>query len=498
MSSSTQMEHLIKPREIAAPPIPLPPPLPKVAAFEPKTLPDDVRDFVMDVAQRQQCPPDFCAVSALACLGALVGRKASLAPKQEDTQWIEYPNMWAALIGGPSAMKSPSLREMRFALGDIETELREQHGENVLEQKAEARLRKLEQAELEKTAKALLKKGDRATAMDMLKASEDAANAEPHLPRLVVNDATVEALGERLNENPNGLLLMRDELSGWLAKMNQEEFASDRAFYLEAFNGKDDYTYDRIGRGTIRIENCMLSIVGGIQPSKIAPIVRGAAKGATDDGLIQRFQLAVWPDPVKNWKWHDRPVNADAKERYANLFQRLYNWEPASEHDRTHTWHFSSQAQSLFITWMEEIQGEARSGQLAPVMESHLMKMPKTVAGLALLFAIINGDQNQVSKYSTAMALDWADYLRTHANRLYSASASAEIQAAHTILKKQVELTGSFTARDVYRRCWGGVDATVTPEALEILVDHRYLVANDVSTGGRPKILYSWRGNFRG
>jgi hypothetical protein len=51
----------------------------------------------------------------------------------------------------------------------------------------------------------------------------------------VVNDSSVEKLGEILNENPNGLLLVRDELAGFLAKIESEEFQSDRAFYLEAY-----------------------------------------------------------------------------------------------------------------------------------------------------------------------------------------------------------------------------------------------------------------------
>jgi hypothetical protein len=54
-----------------------------------------------------------------------------------------------------------------------------------------------------------------------------------HSCRLVVNDSSVEKLGELLNENPNGLTLVRDELSGWLGKLSKEEFQSERAFYLE-------------------------------------------------------------------------------------------------------------------------------------------------------------------------------------------------------------------------------------------------------------------------
>jgi hypothetical protein len=40
-----------------------------------------------------------------------------------------------------------------------------------------------------------------------------------------------------MNENPRGLLLIRDELPGFLARMESEEFQSERAFYLEAYNG---------------------------------------------------------------------------------------------------------------------------------------------------------------------------------------------------------------------------------------------------------------------
>jgi len=41
----------------------------------------------------------------------------------------------------------------------------------------------------------------------------------PRERRYVVNDTTVEKLGELLNQNPNGLLLFRDELSGFLRLM---------------------------------------------------------------------------------------------------------------------------------------------------------------------------------------------------------------------------------------------------------------------------------------
>src|SRR4029453_7681695 len=76
----------------------------------------------------------------------------------------------------------------------------------------------------------------------------------PVQTRYIVNDPTVEKLGELLNENPNGLLLFRDELTGWLRMLDRDGHESDRSFYLEAWNGTNSYTYDRIGRGTLPIK----------------------------------------------------------------------------------------------------------------------------------------------------------------------------------------------------------------------------------------------------
>ncbi len=90
--------------------------------------------------------------------------------------------------------------------------------------------------------------------------------------------------------------MVRDELSCFLANLERREYQTDRAFYLTAFNGDDQFTYDRIGRGTIFIPHVTLSIIGSIQPSRIIPIIQAMHYGTNNDGLLQRFQMLVWPD----------------------------------------------------------------------------------------------------------------------------------------------------------------------------------------------------------
>ncbi len=85
---------------------------------------------------------------------------------------------------------------------------------------------------------------------------------EPQRRRYLTNDATVEKIGELLAANPRGLLIFRDELTGWLSSLDREGREGTRAFFLEAWNGTGRFTYDRIKRGTIDIEAACLSMLG--------------------------------------------------------------------------------------------------------------------------------------------------------------------------------------------------------------------------------------------
>ena len=99
---------------------------------------------------------------------------------------------------------------------------------------------------------------------------------------------------------------------------------ADRAFYLEAWNGHGRFKYDRISRGTIDIEAACISILGGIQPGPLGHYLRSALQGGEgDDGLIQRFQLLVWPDISKEWVNVDRWPDSDARKKAYEVFSRL-------------------------------------------------------------------------------------------------------------------------------------------------------------------------------
>jgi hypothetical protein len=129
--------------------------------------------------------------------------------------------------------------------------------------------------------------------------------------------------------NTRGVLVFRDELTGLLKTLDKDGREADKGFYLEAWNGTGRFTYDRIGRGTIDIDAACVSLLGGIQPGPFsAYIARVARGGGDDDGLMQRFQLTVWPDVSSTWSNQDRAPDTAAREAAWAVYHRLYQIDP--------------------------------------------------------------------------------------------------------------------------------------------------------------------------
>jgi Protein of unknown function (DUF3987) len=149
----------------------------------------------------------------------------------------------------------------------MEAEAAEQHREAVADWEAGQVVAK-EAAKVNATEiRKLLKANNPAAAHTLARQDLQSAN-EPVRRRYVVNDTTVEKLGLILAANPNGVLIFRDELTGFLRAMDRDGHEQDRAFYLESWNGCGRFTVDRVGRGTLDIEACCVSMLGGVQPGR--------------------------------------------------------------------------------------------------------------------------------------------------------------------------------------------------------------------------------------
>jgi uncharacterized protein DUF3987 len=483
-------------------PKPLPNGLAPVAPFSLEFLPDRLAPWVSDIADRLQCPPDYVAVGAMVSLGALIGRRIAIKP-QLKTDWTEIPNIWGGFIGRPGALKSPAMGEALKPIHHLEAEAAKDN--EVARQAYEGGLAafKLQQEVAKALAKTRLKKdNDAKIEIDLSDRPQ-----EPLPLRYRTNDSTYEGLGELLIANPSGLLVERDELVSLLQYLDREDQAVARGFYLSGWSGTQPYTFDRIGRGQRHIPAVCISVLGNTQPARIVEYVRRAnAGGAGGDGMIQRFGLLVWPDALGDWKNVDRYPDSAAREAAWSVFDRaakidldraLAMGAEMGRFDKVPSLRFDEAAHGEFLGWREDLERRLRRSELSPALEGHLAKYRKLVPALALITHIADRADGPVTQESLLKALAFAEYLETHARRLYGSQHEAELAAGKAILAhiRAGDLTDGFTCRDVQRHGWSNLsDQGHIRLGLNFLDDLDYLasaIAPVTKRGGRPKVTYA-------
>ncbi|MCE5308532.1 MAG: DUF3987 domain-containing protein [Acidobacteriales bacterium] len=466
--------------------------LPPVDGFSEDLLPDSLRPLVADVADRMQVPMDYPAVVTVLCLAGAVNRRAVMQVKALDTSWVVVPNLWGGIIAPPGFMKSPVIQAVARPLNQIQAEWRQEHEEALKDYAREKEEYELRRAAWKEQYKAASKKGNAAPDRP-----EDEAE-EPKLRRLIVNDATFEALHQTMSENPAGILVIRDELTGWWSQLDRAGREGERAFCLQAWNGDTGHTIDRIGRGTIHVEACCMSMLGGIQPGRLRSyLVDALEDGPSNDGLIQRFQLLVWPDTAPDWNYVDQAPDAASEQEAARVFRKLVEMD-AEDPVRLR---FASDAQELFIEWLAELEAKIRGDELHPALISHLSKYRSLMPSLALLFYLAQaggGDTGTVSLRHAQQAAAWCQYLESHARRVYSCIVTPQLRAARELAEKikhrKVGKDGLFSCRDVYLKGWSGLDSPeAVKQAAKVLQDAgwvRDLFTESGPFGGRPSNRY--------
>lgn len=493
------------PVEAPIQPIPLPDDLPGVPAFAPELLPDSIRAWVMDIADRVSCPPDFVAIPAMLALATALGRKVGIRP-QFQTDWTEVPNLWGLIVGRPGMLKSPAMAQATAPLKRLAARAQDQYETAAAQWELDQRASKLRTENGEKLARKMLAKSASADIAHLLAAGHP--DAEPTLRRYATSNATPEALGELLRQNPQGLMLERDEIMGLLRTLDRDENADHRAFLLEAWAGDGSFTFDRIGRGfNLHIPAMALSVCGTTQPGRLQAYLSAALNGgAADDGLMQRFSMLVWPDATGEWRNVDRWPDGEAKRRAWEAFDRLDRIDPRAIGARQDTGptgdpeglpylRLDEAAHGVFLEWRTELERRLRSGDLSPALESHLAKFRKLAPALALVGHLAGGGTGAVREGAMRRALAWAEYLEGHARRAYGSAQAPEVATAKLILARikrgDLPRTG-FGSRDAWRPGWAGLrDRDAVTAGLSYLVDMVWLIESQRETEGRTATLYA-------
>lgn len=472
--------------------------LPAVAPFDFDLLPVAFREFVRDAAERMQAPPDYIGPAMMVALGSVVAGQVGIRPKERD-DWTEITNLWGGIVGRPGVLKSPALEQALKFLKRMEAEEREKFIEAARDWQKTEIIRKAKAKATEAAIVKAVSKGGNADALaDQFVAEQEEGDA-PIRRRYMTSDATVEKLGAILAETGRNVLTYRDELPGFFRSLDKQGNESARQFYLEAWSGLGSFTFDRIGRGTIDIPTCRVSVFGGVQPGPLAEYLSGATNGGrNDDGLMQRFSVFVWPDVPKVWRNVDRWPDTEAKNAAHEVFRRLADIDPAKIGATVEAGsmvpylRFDPDAQRAFNEWRAGLEARLRSGTLPAVLEAHLAKYRKLVPALSLLMHLADGHAGPVGVESIRKAVGWAAYLETHARRVYGAAIDPTRELARSLLVKirAGELSDGFSLRDVYRREWSGLADREQVEPVVRLLCETGWLREEREQKTKPKFTY--------
>lgn len=363
--------------------------------FPSNTLPPVVKAFVEETARAMDAPIGYLGVAVLVALGAAIGNTRRIVLK---SGWSEYPSIYAAIIGEPGSMKSPCIKAV---LGPIR------------------------------------------------KRDQNCPDG-----RTMTTDATVEALGSLLAENSRGVLLCRDELSGWITSMNQYKGGkgADREFFLSVFTG-ETIVIDRKSSSQIKISNPFLSIVGGITPDNIPTLI---ATGGKNDGFLERI-LFAFPDPQSH-RWNDVEVPQSVTDAYDKLVHELYGIKTVASLAELR---LTPEAKAEWQIWHDEMCKKGEDPLLSPFLKGTYTKFLRYGGRLALIHALATDPGAPVvDKVSLEAAIALIGYFESQAEKVASAlktspSDPVEKMKAAILRVLSVSVCRSMKKRDLQRKMNG-------------------------------------------
>jgi hypothetical protein len=240
--------------------------------------------WIAEQGEAAACPVSYVVGPLLAAASALIGNARW---PQAGGSWSEPPHLWVAAVGDSGTGKSPGADGLLGKiLPVVEHNMRADFPDRLQEWKASAEMMKAREEQWRADVRDAQKAGKPPPA------PPPPPGPEPQEPRLRQNDVTIERVASLLATTAlKGLLIVRDELAGWICGMNVYN-DSGRAFWIEAFGGRQYRVERQKNPEPIIVPHLAVAVSGGVQPERLTKILTEA-----DDGLLSRI-LWCWPEPI--------------------------------------------------------------------------------------------------------------------------------------------------------------------------------------------------------
>jgi Protein of unknown function (DUF3987)/Bifunctional DNA primase/polymerase, N-terminal len=440
-------------------------------------LPDFWAEWCAAHSKARYTPLDYTACTLLAGAAGLILNRRWAQPGPE---WREPTILWMGTLGDPSDGKTPAMQPVIDLINAIERAAEEftQPEWNAYQEKLERS--KEARKTWEANAKPMRAAGEEPPPMP----PEANPPAEVIMPRLLVTDATSEALQRLLTKHPNGLIQYRDELAGWLGNMNRYAGGEggDRQFWIEAYQG-GHYTIDRIKHIVgMSIQHLSVGVIGGIQPDRLAELLKSA-----NDGFVSRF-LWTWPNVVPGFSIVRTGVDGT---RQLSALKRIFYLEMGEYTGHPVLIPYSPNAQQIFEAFVARNKARRSFGR---VKES-IGKGGGHAARLSMVLSLLDWSHRELEPEPTLVAEKYVaaaiklveTYFYPMAERAFQEAALPEVDVSARKLAQWICKAGlrTLNARDVRRAIGGALkESNVMEAACECLVTAHLIRPAGVRAGG--------------
>jgi len=394
-----------------------------------ESIPEPIRQHAIEAANALDVDPCFTSLSLIAQAAAAIGTTRVASPKPGH---YEPAILWCGIVAESGQKKSPAFKETLHAI-----------------EKADAELIDTYQAELE-IYKAQIENGE--------------SVPKPPKKRLTVKDTTPEALADLLVDNPRGLLLNPDELSGWISGFDKYKARSggEAAFWLSCWDG-NRACIDRVSRGTQHIKRAAVSIIGGMQP---AIMTKCFTEEHRLSGLLPRFLLAY---PAHRMSFYNlKTVQSITRHNTATVIKELLMLEHQANTTNESTVKaevvkLTDEAVQYFIDW----QAGHAAANARGTYGAALSKMPGQALRLALVFRMVKNAEaalqnetippEQITIEDLQAATTIAEWHIREFDRiltLFTPEDGTSKQDEIDGLVRWIDKQGGATVRDVTRKVW--------------------------------------------
>ncbi|WP_432799644.1 DUF3987 domain-containing protein [Poriferisphaera sp. WC338] len=435
----------------------------KYQPFPLAVYPSELQDFLSSASISMCVDAAMFAVPLLSVVAAAIGNSRVIQLKEN---WLEPHVLWTSLIASSGSRKSPAIDLVTAPLVAHQSKL-------MLDYEIElAAYRDLDKEQQNKTK------------MPMAK-------------RVVVNEPTIEALVQKLQQNPRGLLLSRDELSGWFGDFNRyrgKGAGGDEATWLTVHGARSLIIDRKTGDfPTLHVPRAAVCVTGGIQPGVFRRICTD--NNFVESGMAARLLMAMPPEHVS--RWNNEQIDSQHLKRYSDAIGQLLTLKPQLKPVQVP---LSTDAEEAYAGFYNA-NGLAMVGA-HDAIKSVRAKLEGGAGRLALAlqhlhWAYEGGDapypsEIDVEVMEKAITLTrWfdAESVRVYRSLFSMTGENAELQKVVEAVK---ELGGTATARDLARRK-GYHNSKQAEDLLEKLVEMgiaKKKPTKKTNKGGRPTTAY--------